>query len=83
MMSALVTTLAEHAWLYLDFRRQWQEVRAKSPEVALFRPEAPWSPAEYFARELSAGRAPLWALDAVLVIAAAVTVVVVARRCWQ
>jgi hypothetical protein len=83
ILLALVTILAEHAWLYRDFRRQWHAARANSPEVALFRPAAPWSPAEYFARELSADRAALWALDAVLVIAAAVIVVIVARRPQQ
>jgi hypothetical protein len=80
ILLALVTILAEHAWLYRDFRRQWQDARAESPEVALFRPEQPWSPHEYFAWELSSGRAALWALDAVLVIAAAVTVVIVVVR---
>ena len=73
---ALVTVLAQHAWLYVDFRRQWHEARAASPEVALFRPESPWSPAEYLTRELTPGRAALWALDAALVVAAAVAVVV-------
>src|SRR5438128_588084 len=48
---SILTILAEHAWLYLDFRRQWQESREKSPQVAMFRPESPWSPAEYFAHE--------------------------------
>jgi hypothetical protein len=80
ILLALVTILAEHAWLYRDFRRQWQDARAESAEVALFRPEQPWSPHEYFAWELSSGRAALWALDAVLVIAAAVTVVIVVVR---
>ena len=77
---ASMTVLAEHAWLYLDFRREWHAARAASAEVALFRPETPWSPAEYFARELTPGRAALWGLDAVLITAAAVAVVVVWRR---
>ena len=38
---AILTVLAEHAWLYVDFRRQWQEARAKSAQVAMFRPETP------------------------------------------
>jgi len=80
LLFALLTVLAQHAWLYLDFRRQWHEARAASPEVALFRPESPWSPAEYLARELTPGRAGLWALDAALIVAAAVAVVVMWQR---
>jgi hypothetical protein len=80
---AFVTILAEHAWLYREFRRQWYDARAKSAEIALFRAEQPWSPGEYFGRELSAGRSALWALDAVLIIAAALTVFIVVRRRWQ
>ena len=80
MLFAILTVLAEHAWLYKDFRRQWHEARTKSAEVALFRPETPWSPAVYFAHELTPGRAALWALDAVLITAAAVGVVIVWSR---
>ena len=80
LVMAIVTVLAEHAWLYQDFRRQWHEARAESAAVALFRPETPWSPAEYFARELTPGRAALWVLDAVLITAAAVGVVIVWSR---
>jgi hypothetical protein len=79
---ALVTILAQHAWLYIDFRRQWHEARANSAQIAMFRPESPWSPAEYLARELTPGRASLWALDAVLIMAAALGVVIWwQRRC--
>jgi hypothetical protein len=77
---ALVTVLAEHAWLYRDFRRQWHEARSRSAEVALFRPEAPWSPAEYFAREASAGRIALWVVDATLIIVVAIGCGLVAQR---
>jgi hypothetical protein len=84
MIFAVVTAFAQHAWLYLDFRRQWHEARAASPEVALFRPEAPWSPAEYVARELTPGRAALWALDGALIVAAALGVVFwLQRRCMH
>jgi hypothetical protein len=76
---ALVTALAQHAWLYVDFRRQWQEARAKSPEVAMFRPETPWSPSQYFARELTIESMALWTLDAALNAASAIGVVAV----WQ
>ena len=77
---AFITVLAEHAWLYRDFRRQWHEARAESAEVALFRPAAPWSPAEYFARELTPGRAALWGVDAALLTAAAVGTVAFWQR---
>jgi hypothetical protein len=78
---AILTVLAEHAWLYHDFRRQWHEARVESAEVALFRPETPWSPTEYFGREASAARLVLWACDAALIAAAAaVTVVVISRQ---
>ena len=72
LILALATALAQHAWLYLDFRRQWQEARVNTPEVALFRPKSPWSPTEYFTRELTANKAALWALDAALITAASV-----------
>ena len=80
LVLALATALAQHAWLYLDFRRQWQEARTKSAEVALFRPETPWSPAEYFARELTAQNAALWALDACLIAVSALGVVMLWQR---
>lgn len=73
---ALVTVLAQHAWLYIEFRRQWHEARANSAQLAMFRPESPWSPAQYLAHELTPARAALWALDATLIVAAAVAVVV-------
>ena len=51
LLFALVTVFVEHAWLYRDFRRQWHEARASNPQVAMFRPEQPWSPAEYLRHE--------------------------------
>jgi hypothetical protein len=80
LILAVLTVLAQHAWLYLDFRRQWQEARAESPQVAMFRPETPWSPAEYFAREFTSQTAALWALDAALISAAAVGAIVIWQR---
>jgi hypothetical protein len=77
---ALFTVLAEHAWLYHDFRRQWHEARATSAEVAMFRSEAPWSPSEYFRRELTPQRAALWCLDAALIITAAVAIMLILER---
>jgi hypothetical protein len=78
---AIFVVLAEHAWLYHDFRRQWHEAREESAEVAMFRPETPWTPAEYFGREASAHRLVLWVCDAALIVAAAtVTVVFMGRQ---
>ena len=77
LLLAILTILAEHAWLYRDFRGQWQEARVKSAAVAMFRPETPPGPREYFVREFNA---PLWCFDAVLVAAAAVGAVVVWQR---
>jgi hypothetical protein len=74
---AILTVLAEHAWLYRDFRRQWHEARANSAEVAMFRSETPWSPGEYFGRELSSWRAVYWCVDAMLVVSAAIVTVLV------
>jgi ABC-type uncharacterized transport system permease subunit len=69
---ALVTVIAQHTWLYLDFRRQWHEARSNSPQVAMFRSESPWSPAEYLAHEATPRRVALWCVDAALVTSAAV-----------
>jgi hypothetical protein len=77
---AIVAILAEHAWLYREFRRQWHEARAKSAEVALFRPDSPWSPREYVSRELTAGRALLWACDATLITLSAAVTLLFAQR---
>ena len=77
LLLATLTVVAEHAWLYRDFRRQWQEARTKSATVAMFRPETPPGPGEYFALEFNG---PLWTVDAVLIAGAAVVVVLVWRR---
>ena len=77
---ALVTVFAEHAWLYRDFRRQWQAERDANPQVAMFRPAEPWSPVEYFQREASPTRMALWCLDAALVMTGAVIVVAIKSR---
>jgi hypothetical protein len=69
---ALVAVVAQHAWLYVEFRRQWHVARAKSPEIAMFRAEEPWSPSEYFSRELQAGRAAVWSVDAALIVGTAI-----------
>jgi hypothetical protein len=86
---AIVTVLAQHAWLYLYFRRQWHEARANSAHIAMFRPESPWSPTEYLTRELTAQQAnpgyiiALWALDAALIVAAAVAIVAWLHRRFE
>jgi hypothetical protein len=69
-----VAIVAQHAWLYVEFRREWHRARATTPEIAMFRPEAPWSPAEYFGNELKAGRAPVWWLDALGIAVPAIAV---------
>ena len=50
LLFACVTIIAEHAWLYRDFRGQWQEARKTNAAVAMFRDEKPPSPSAYFAR---------------------------------
>jgi hypothetical protein len=73
LLLVFVTVIAEHAWLYLDFREQWRDTRAKSAEVALFRAEEPPGPAEYFSREWYP---MLWGSDAVIIGAVALVIVV-------
>jgi hypothetical protein len=80
LLFALVTVFSEHAWLYRDFRRQWQAERDANPQVAMFRSTEPWSPAEYFQREASPTRTALWCLDAALIAIGAVTVVAIASK---
>lgn len=80
LLLAILTVLSEHAWLYLDFRRQWQEARIKSPQVALFRSEPPLSPAEYFAHESTPQQAVLWGFDATIITSSAVAAMLVLRR---
>lgn len=81
LVMACVTVLVEHAWLYREFCRQWQTARSNSAQVAMFRPESPWSPTEYFSREATAGRVVYWLLDATLIsVAAAATAIVMRRR---
>jgi hypothetical protein len=80
LLLAIITVLAEHTWLYLDFRRQWHEAREKSPQVAIFRPESPWSPREFFTNEATAKHAALWCVDAVLITTSAVSTVIVLSK---
>jgi hypothetical protein len=80
VLLAIVTVLAEHVWLYLDFRREWHESRVKSSQVAMFRDESPPPPARYFAREFTPGRAALWIVDAAIIIGTATGTVIVTQR---
>ena len=77
VLLAALTVVAEHAWLYQDFRGQWQEAREKSAAVAMFRPESPPGPGEYFAHEW---HPVLRGADAAMIVVTAVGVVLVGRR---
>jgi hypothetical protein len=77
---AILVVLSEHAWLYRDFCRQWREARASEAKIAMFRPEQPWSPAEYFAQEATPSRIALWCVDAVLIVAGAVATALASRN---
>jgi hypothetical protein len=77
ILLATVAVIAEHTWLYLDFRRQWHEARSKSPQVAMFRPESPWSPREYFKIEATPTHAALWCVDATIIVTSAVGIIIV------
>ena len=52
----------------------------KSPQVAIFRPESPWSPREFFLNEATPQRTAVWCIDALVIIASAVGTVVVLSR---
>lgn len=80
---AILTVVAEHTWLYLDFRRQWQAEREKSAAVAMFRPESPPGPAEYFSQEGTPRQLAFWCLDAAVITLSSVGTVFVLRRMAQ
>jgi hypothetical protein len=78
---ALVAVVAQHAWLYRDYRQQWHAVREREPMLALFRTEsAPMSFGEYLAVEASPGRIAFWFVDLVLVASAATGILLLGRR---
>jgi len=68
---SLIAVLAQHAWLYAAFRREWHEGRKTSAHVAMFRDESPWSPRVYFSREATPQRIALWCVDAALIVSSA------------
>ena len=49
----------------------------------VFRPEQPWSPAEYVRHESTSGRVALWGLDASLIAAATLGTVLIRRKSEQ
>jgi hypothetical protein len=77
LLLATLAVVAEHAWLYRDFRRQWEEAREKSTTVAMFRSERPPGPDMYFAHEWNPA---LWISDGAIIIVAAVGTVILLRR---
>jgi ABC-type uncharacterized transport system permease subunit len=79
IMFAIVAVVAEHAWLYIDYRREWYDQSAKSPQVAVFQAE-PLSPVEYFAHEWSPQNTALWSVDAALIIISAVATASILHR---
>jgi len=82
---AFVTIFAQHAWLYREFRRQWQHARAQSPQATIFLSkefdsESPLSPRKYLAHEATPGRVAFWCLDAGLIAAAAAGTIWILER---
>jgi ABC-type uncharacterized transport system permease subunit len=71
ILFVLVAVIAQHAWLYADFRREWREGRRNSPQVAMFRDESPWTLWEYLKHEATPQRVALWCMDAALIMTSA------------
>lgn len=67
LVLAAITVLAQHAWLYIDYRRQWHEALAKAPSFSGFPAKVP-TPIEYFSQELTFARGVLWCIDGALII---------------
>jgi hypothetical protein len=77
ILFALLTVIAEHAWLYRDYCRQWQDARRQSAAAAVAAPQSPPSPRKYFAHEWNP---KLWLTDAVLIVAVATFTAVYSQR---
>ena len=75
ILLAIVTIIAEHTWLYLDFRRQWSKAREQA-QVAIFRPESPWSLREFFANQATSEQITVWCVDAAVILTSTLGTVV-------
>lgn len=76
LLLSIVTILAQHAWLYREYRRQWHDARTSSPHAMLFRSEEfqadkPLSPREYVKHEATSQSIGLWFFDGALICCSA------------
>jgi hypothetical protein len=74
---ALITIMSEHAWLYRDYCRQWQEERTRSVAAATFPNAAPPTISEWLKHEWNP---LLWLTDAVVITITAAATAVSASR---
>jgi hypothetical protein len=74
---ALITIIAEHAWLYRDYCRQWEEARTRSVAAATFPNATPPTITEWFKHEWSP---LLWLTDAALITITAAATTLSASR---
>ena len=74
---ALITIVAEHAWLYRDYCRQWDQARTRSVAAATFPDATPPTMTEWFKHEWSP---LLWLTDAALITITAAATAVSASR---
>jgi ABC-type uncharacterized transport system permease subunit len=74
---ALITIVAEHAWLYRDYCRQWEEARTRSVAAATFPNATPPTMAEWFNHEWNLLH---WLTDAALITITAAATSVSASR---
>lgn len=76
IVATLLLVVAEHGWLYRDYRQQWERVRLENPGLAMFQAETnPLPIHHYLWREASPAKAAFWLLDALLIAATAVGIV--------
>ncbi|QDU57956.1 hypothetical protein [Aeoliella mucimassa] len=83
LLAAIVAVFAEHYWLYLTALRLRREALAKQPAAGLFRPG--WAEEGFFSymsSEATSTALMWWSLDACLLAAAAVGIVVLSNY-WQ
>jgi hypothetical protein len=74
---ALITIIAEHAWLYRDYCRQWEEARTRSVAAATFPNATPPTITDWFKHEWSP---LLWLTDAALIAVTAAATALSASR---